>query len=121
MDTPSEVVPVGTTEVWEIHNYTDDAHPVHLHLVQFRVINREDMKTHVVTQPEPWETGFKDTVLAYPGGITRIQATYDQAGRYVWHCHILEHEDNEMMRPLLVLAPGQSADGFTIYMPSVKS
>jgi hypothetical protein len=55
---------------------------------------------------QPWESGFKDTVLAYPGQITRIKAKFDVSGLYVWHCHILEHEDNEMMRPYQVLAPG---------------
>jgi len=45
---------------------------------------------------------LKDTVIAYPGEITRVKATYDRAGRFVWHCHIVEHEDNEMMRPYLV-------------------
>jgi FtsP/CotA-like multicopper oxidase with cupredoxin domain len=54
---------------------------------------------------EPWERGPKDTVIAYPGEITRIRATFDLSGLYVWHCHILEHENNEMMRPLLVGAP----------------
>jgi spore coat protein A len=52
--------------------------------------------------PEAWEAGFKDTVVAYPGQVTRIKATFDIAGRYVWHCHIVDHEDNEMMRPYRV-------------------
>jgi len=55
--------------------------------------------------PEPWETGFKDTVIAYPGLVTRIKATFDTAGDFVWHCHILEHETNHMMRPLRVGNP----------------
>ena len=97
---------VGQTEIWELYNYTADAHPIHLHQVQFEVINREFMGE--VTNPEPWETGFKDTVIAYPGdegenpGITRIKVKFDLPGLYVWHCHILSHEDNEMMRPLCV-------------------
>ena len=49
--------------------------------------------------PQPWEMGFKDTVISYPGEITRIKMKFDLAGFYVWHCHIVEHEDNEMMRP----------------------
>ena len=53
--------------------------------------------------PEAWEKGFKDTVIAYPGEVTRIIARYDIAGRFVWHCHIIDHEDNEMMRPLQVV------------------
>ena len=52
-----------------------------------------------VTPREPWETGRKDTVIAYPGQVTRVRATFERAGQYVWHCHIVEHEDNEMMRP----------------------
>jgi hypothetical protein len=47
--------------------------------------------------PEPWESGFKDTVIAYPRQVTRVKATFDAPGQFVWHCHILEHEDNEMM------------------------
>jgi FtsP/CotA-like multicopper oxidase with cupredoxin domain len=52
--------------------------------------------------PEPWEAGWKETVIANPGEITRIISKFDIAGLYVWHCHILEHEDNEMMRPYIV-------------------
>jgi FtsP/CotA-like multicopper oxidase with cupredoxin domain len=49
--------------------------------------------------PEPWETGLKDTVTAYPGQVTRIRGQFNRPGQFVWHCHIVEHEDNEMMRP----------------------
>ncbi len=52
--------------------------------------------------PLPWEAGFKDTVIAYPGEITRIKGKFDLEGFYVWHCHIVEHEDNEMIRPFHV-------------------
>jgi FtsP/CotA-like multicopper oxidase with cupredoxin domain len=52
--------------------------------------------------PEAWETGFKDTVIAYPGQVTRLIAKFDIPGKFVWHCHILEHENNQMMRPLQV-------------------
>ncbi len=96
-ETPLE----GTTEIWEIHNFTVDAHPIHVHLVQFEVVNREDEEGQV-RPPEAWEMGWKDTVIAYPGEITRIKARFDQPGLYVWHCHIVEHEDNEMMRPYRV-------------------
>jgi FtsP/CotA-like multicopper oxidase with cupredoxin domain len=52
---------------------------------------------------QAWETNvFKDTVIAYPGEITTIRSHFDVAGLYVWHCHIVEHEDNEMMRPYFV-------------------
>jgi FtsP/CotA-like multicopper oxidase with cupredoxin domain len=56
----------------------------------------------VVRPPEAWETGPKDTVISYPGEITRVKMTFDRPGQFVWHCHILEHEDNEMMRPYSV-------------------
>jgi FtsP/CotA-like multicopper oxidase with cupredoxin domain len=92
---------VGSTEVWELHNFTEDAHPIHLHLVMFQVVNRETSEG-AVRGPEPWETGYKDTVIAYPGEITRVKARFDHAGLFVWHCHIVEHEDNEMMRPYQV-------------------
>jgi spore coat protein A len=55
--------------------------------------------------PDPVEAGWKDTVRADPGMVTRIIARFEgYPGRYVWHCHILEHEDNEMMRPYDVIA-----------------
>jgi FtsP/CotA-like multicopper oxidase with cupredoxin domain len=100
-DAITENPALGSTEVWEIHNFTEDAHPIHVHLVMFQVVDREDGDGNI-RGPEPWETGWKDTVIAYPGEITRIKARFDLAGLYVWHCHILEHEDNEMMRPYRV-------------------
>ena len=92
---------LGATETWEIYNFTADAHPIHLHLVQFEVLERQ-VVGGAVRPPEPTEAGRKDTVIAYPGEITRSKATFDRAGLFVWHCHILEHEDNEMMRPYRV-------------------
>jgi FtsP/CotA-like multicopper oxidase with cupredoxin domain len=95
----------GDIEEWSIYNFTEDAHPIHLHLVRFEVVSRgaiEDFPIIAGTGVEPWETGFKDTVIAYPGEITKVKAKFDIAGLYVWHCHILEHEDNEMMRPYVV-------------------
>jgi FtsP/CotA-like multicopper oxidase with cupredoxin domain len=91
---------LGNVETWEFHNFTEDAHPIHIHQVHFEVVNRQSNGT--VHDPEPWETGYKDTVIAYPGEITRVKALYDLPGFYVWHCHIVEHEDNEMMRPFHV-------------------
>jgi len=98
---------LGATEDWEIYNFTADAHPIHLHLVRFQVIERRlfDGTPSPNGSPRPWEAGFKDTVLAFPGEITTIRARFDIAGLYVWHCHIVEHEDNEMMRPYVVSAP----------------
>jgi spore coat protein A, manganese oxidase len=108
-DPITETPIVGATEIWEMYNFTADAHPIHLHQIQFEVVNREFMGE--ITGPEPGETGFKDTVISYPGdegdnpGITRVKVKFDLPGLYVWHCHILSHEDNEMMRPLRVLPP----------------
>jgi FtsP/CotA-like multicopper oxidase with cupredoxin domain len=95
---------VGATEEWDIYNFTADAHPIHLHLVRFAVVGRTllDGSSPSLASIQPWETGFKDTVIAYPGEITTVKALFDVAGLYVWHCHIVEHEDNEMMRPYFV-------------------
>jgi FtsP/CotA-like multicopper oxidase with cupredoxin domain len=114
---------VGDTEVWEFYNTTGDAHPMHVHEVVFEVVNREglvldplsgDVVTPiqldgVITPPGPGESGFKDTVIAYPGQVTRIRAQFINPGQFVWHCHIVEHEDNEMMRPYRIgpEQPGQ--------------
>ncbi len=96
------------TETWEIKNFTEDSHPIHLHLVMFEVLNRQRLNRQgkPVGQPngpEGWERGTKDTVIANPGQVTRVKAKFDKRGLYVWHCHILEHEDNEMMRPYEVV------------------
>ena len=103
---------VGATEIWEIYNLTVDAHPVHVHEVVFEVLNRQTILTndHMVglasdstpEEPKPWEKGRKDTVVALPGQVTRIRTTFNTPGQFVWHCHILEHEDNEMMLPYRV-------------------
>jgi FtsP/CotA-like multicopper oxidase with cupredoxin domain len=107
---------VGDTEVWEFYNTTGDAHPMHVHEVTFEVVNRQALATDPDTDelltplqptgpkrgPEPWETGRKDTVTAYPGEVTRVKATFATRGQFVWHCHIVEHEDNEMMRPFRI-------------------
>jgi bilirubin oxidase len=92
----------GATEIWELHNFTEDAHPIHLHLVQFEVLSRQPMAGGPVRGPLPWERGTKDTLVSLPDEITRVKAKFDIAGRYVWHCHIIDHEDNEMMRPYQV-------------------
>jgi spore coat protein A len=120
---------LGATEIWEIFNATGDAHPVHLHLVNFEVLDRRHFTSDVIEQPIVQHNGSlgegfrlenivvgaaapsmaayienapKDMVTALPGQVTRIKATFDKAGRYVWHCHILSHEDHEMMRVLQV-------------------
>ncbi|HSY34670.1 MAG TPA: multicopper oxidase [Acidobacteriaceae bacterium] len=116
----------GSTEIWSFVNITGDVHPLHLHLVQFQVLNRQsfDVPTYQQTgkivftgkpmAPESNERpGHKDTIKSYPGYVTRIIQRFDlPAGApttpgaellYVWHCHLLEHEDNEMMRPYKVV------------------
>jgi FtsP/CotA-like multicopper oxidase with cupredoxin domain len=112
----------GAVEVWEIYNTTADAHPMHIHEVAFEVVNREGLVLNpegevasplkldrIVTQPETWETGVKDTVVSYPGQVTRVRMKFGTPGQYAWHCHIVEHEDNEMMRPYRIgpKQPGQ--------------
>ncbi|HEU4871953.1 MAG TPA: multicopper oxidase [Pyrinomonadaceae bacterium] len=120
-DPVSENPNIGDTEVWEFYNLTADAHPMHIHEIAFEVVNRERMVldddeptvpvqlTGDVRPPEAWESGFKDTVIAYPGEVTRVRAQFNTPGQFVWHCHIVEHEDNEMMRPYRIgpVQPGQ--------------
>lgn len=101
-DALTETPVQDSTEVWEIHNFTADAHPIHIHQVMFEILERQPIGG-TPRAPEAWEAGTKDTVISYPGEITRVKVKFDLPGRYVWHCHILEHEDNEMMRPLEVL------------------
>jgi len=107
----------GSIEIWELVNTTMDAHPIHLHAVHFQILNRVrfdsaryQRTSEVVFQGEPLapglhEGGWKDTILCPPGQATRIIIPFSgEPGRYVWHCHMLEHEDNEMMRPYLLRA-----------------
>ena len=122
---------LNATEIWEIYNTTGDAHPVHLHLVHFEILEREGFTADLIDQPVVQHHGApasgyrienillagnavpaagsekapKDMVTAYPGEVTRIKVTFDKPGRYVWHCHILSHEDHDMMRVLHV-GPG---------------
>jgi FtsP/CotA-like multicopper oxidase with cupredoxin domain len=123
IDPVTENPSVGDTEVWEFYNFTGDAHPMHVHEVLFEVVNRQmllmdlDQDAPIVPvqldgepmPPEAWESGFKDTVIAYPGQVTRVRARFNTPGQYVWHCHIVEHEDNEMMRPYRIgpVQPGE--------------
>jgi bilirubin oxidase len=103
-DPVTEMPILNEEEIWEIYNFTMDAHPMHIHEVMFEVVDRQPFKIPGGKRPpESWETGFKDTVTAYPGEITRLKARFDHPGLFVWHCHIVDHEDNEMMRPLRVV------------------
>jgi spore coat protein A len=133
----TETPALGATEVWEIYNFTGDAHPVHLHLVNFEVVGRQlitfDEDGELPTEQHNGTYGShprvtnvakvtgpagkvklgprdgyaddapRDMVTALPGTVTKIKATFDKPGRYVWHCHILSHEDHEMMRVLEVV------------------
>jgi FtsP/CotA-like multicopper oxidase with cupredoxin domain len=122
MDPVTENPNLGTTEIWEIYNTTGDAHPMHIHEVVFEVVNREGLVldgegevvlpiqlSGSVSFREEWESGFKDTVIANPGQVTRVRIYFATPGQFVWHCHIVEHEDNEMMRPYRIgpAQPGQ--------------
>jgi FtsP/CotA-like multicopper oxidase with cupredoxin domain len=100
---------LGATEAWQLQNFSADAHPVHLHLVKFNVLGREALGGGPSVGGDPlngginaWENGWKDVVISYPGEATTVAATFDIPGLYVWHCHIVEHEDNEMMVPFCV-------------------
>ena len=125
-DPITEIPVLGATETWEFYNLTVDGHPIHMHLVGYEIINRQlfdPISLAPIGPPIPPlanELGRKDTVLAYPGEVTRVKATFDLPGLYVWHCHIVEHEDNEMMRPLYVndpLAPGYIPDAVPVGFP----
>jgi spore coat protein A, manganese oxidase len=117
MDPITEKPCLDTVEIWNLINSTDDAHPIHLHLVRFQILDRRrfdkfdfQMRHKLrfigdAMAPEANEAGWKDTVRANPGVVTRIIVRFEgYTGRYVWHCHILEHEDNEMMRPYEVVS-----------------
>jgi spore coat protein A len=111
----------NTTEIWRFINTTMDTHPMHMHLVEFQVLGRQEylkdamgmplldalgnvQPTGPVFPPEPNETGWKDTFRSPPGMISSVIARFGSfTGRYVYHCHILEHEDNDMMLPFEVL------------------
>ena len=113
----TETPKLGATEIWEFVNLTEDTHPMHLHLVRFQILDRRVFDDYAfrmtntrrylneATPPEPHELGWKDVVQCPPTQITRIIVKFDgYAGRYLYHCHILEHEANDMMRPFEVLA-----------------
>ncbi|MFC2948980.1 multicopper oxidase family protein [Virgibacillus sediminis] len=109
---------LGDTEIWAIRNLTNFPHPIHIHLIQFQVLDRQPFDldrynedgtlqfTGPPVPPQPNERGWKDTIAAPSGQITRVIAKFEPfTGDYVWHCHILEHEDHDMMRPFRVRNP----------------
>ena len=113
----SERPRLGTTEIWRFINTTDDAHPMHIHLVQFQIIDRTPFDVDLflnkkqlnltgdASYPRATEGGWKDTVRADAGQVLSVVVRFDgYPGRYVFHCHMLEHEDNDMMRPFEVIA-----------------
>jgi spore coat protein A, manganese oxidase len=126
-ETPTETVQHGATEVWEIVNTTGDTHPMHFHLTNVQVLSRQPFDaenykggkpvyTGGMRAPSMNEVGWKETVRTNPGEVTRLIMRFDLPSvpfnvpvsprtgghEYVWHCHILEHEEHDMMRPLIV-------------------
>lgn len=114
---PIDIKPeVGTIEIWKFINLANSTHPIHIHLVRFLVLDRQpfDVEHYKETEeiittgpgvpPELNERGWKDTVRANPGELTRIIMKFvPYSGLYPWHCHILEHEDHEMMLPYEII------------------
>jgi spore coat protein A len=116
-DPVTETPRLGTIEKWRFINTTDDSHPMHLHLVQFQILERQgfnpaEQQLNGTIQlvgkarpPLPSEAGWKDTATVNPRDVLTILAKFEGfTGRYVFHCHMLEHEDNDMMRPYEVIA-----------------
>ena len=117
MEPVTEQPRLNSTEIWEFVNLTEDTHPIHLHLVRFQVLDRRVFDVFAyrngkglrylaaTAEPEPNELGWKDTVQCPAGMITRIITRFEgYTGKYLYHCHILEHESNDMMRPFEVIA-----------------
>jgi spore coat protein A len=129
MDPATEVVENSTREIWEIANLTADTHPMHFHLVNVQILNRQpitvapDGSSWALTgdpavPPDAYELGWKETVRMNPNTVTRVIMKFTLPGvpfivpdsprtgghEFVWHCHILEHEEHDMMRPLVVTA-----------------
>ena len=123
----------GATEIWEIANLTGDTHPIHFHLVNVQILARQPFKvspyngtpsfTGPARLPDANESGWKETARMNPGEVTWVMMRFTLptvmttggqtvtvptsprtgGNEYVWHCHILEHEEHDMMRPLVVL------------------
>jgi spore coat protein A len=118
-DPVTERVKLNSVEIWTLANLTQDTHPIHLHMVRFQILDRRPFSvddylstnalplryTDSARPPGAHEMGWKDVVQCPPETVTRIIIPFQgYTGRYLWHCHILEHEANEMMRPYEVLA-----------------
>nr|WP_218927143.1 multicopper oxidase [Halosimplex pelagicum] len=120
-DPVTETPNLNDTEIWSFANLTGVSHPMHLHLVHFQVLGRqpyseydpesETIDVESLEAPAPEEAGWNDIVTANPGEVTHVIVHFgefeglfnDQIGWYMWHCHMLEHEDHDMMRPFRVL------------------
>jgi spore coat protein A, manganese oxidase len=113
----TEFPKLNTTEIWEFVNQTEDTHPMHIHLVRFQVLDRRTFDQFElmankklrfrgsVEPPAPNEMGWKDTIQCPAGQVTRVIINFEgYPGKYLYHCHILEHEANDMMRPFEVIA-----------------
>jgi spore coat protein A len=120
-DNVTELPVLGTTEIWRFVNRSGMAHPMHLHLSMFQILDRQAftvvdgnvVPTGSAVPPAPEEDGWKDTVQVNPLEIVRIIVPFaDYAGRYPYHCHVLEHEDNEMMRQFETRADLVFRNGF---------
>jgi FtsP/CotA-like multicopper oxidase with cupredoxin domain len=120
-DDISEKPVQGDIEVWEFDNPTGMVHPMHMHLIMFQVLERCDRNAPTTCfPPNPEEIGWKDTVHAEPGMITKVKVDFsaDYTGKYAYHCHILEHEDDEMMRQMRVTHSVTDCDNDGICEPS---
>jgi spore coat protein A len=111
-DDITEFPELDTTEVWRFTNRSGMTHPMHMHLVMFQVLDRQNFEEQgglVVpigspVAPPPAEAGWKDTVQVAPNEMVRVIAHFDDyTGLFAYHCHILEHEDHEMMREMMVV------------------
>ncbi|HEV3079709.1 MAG TPA: multicopper oxidase domain-containing protein [Gemmataceae bacterium] len=131
MDQLTEVYDANQMVIWDIYNTTGDTHPMHFHLVNVQVVGRatfdasipnivEFVPTSAWMPPDPNYRGWKETVRMNPGEVTRVMMKMtlpkvpftvpgsprqgmQNGHEYVWHCHILEHEEHDMMRPLVIL------------------
>ncbi len=108
----TEFPELGTTEVWRFTNRSGMTHPMHMHLVMFQVLDRQNFEEQAglvvpigsPVAPPPAEAGWKDTVQVAPNEMVRVIARFeDYTGLFAYHRHILEHEDHEMMREFLVV------------------
>lgn len=115
-DPATEKPELDSIEIWHLVNHFAFPHPIHVHLVDFEILGRkpftpDDFDEHGnykfnidnLIPPDKFEKGLKDTVRADPGMVTTIVMHFKRSGNYVYHCHILEHEDNDMMRPLRII------------------